>query len=279
MKTCVIDTGGGLRGIFGAGVLDRCMKDGVVFDLCIGVSAGSANIAAYTAGQQGRNYAFYCDYSFRKEYMSAGNLMKTGSYIGLDYIYRTLSNEDGENPLDYDAISAYPGELKIVATRADSGNACYFGKEDMKRNDYGIICASCAIPAVCRPYTLSGTEYFDGGVADPVPLEYALSLGAEKTVLILTRPLDFVMSDRLETVAGRLLSLRYPEMCAALKKRKILYEEGVKLAKELEKEGKCLIIAPDDCCGVETLTRDKERLDRLYRMGFDKSAKITSYLC
>ena len=44
MKTGVIDVGGGLRGIYGAGVFDRCMEEGVSFDCCIGVSAGAANI-------------------------------------------------------------------------------------------------------------------------------------------------------------------------------------------------------------------------------------------
>lgn len=32
MKTGIIDVGGGLRGIYGAGVLDRCMEEGVQFD-------------------------------------------------------------------------------------------------------------------------------------------------------------------------------------------------------------------------------------------------------
>lgn len=73
MKTGIIDAGGGLRGIYGAGVLDRCMEEGVQFDCCIGVSAGSANMCSYVAGQHGRNKPFYQDYSFRKEYMSVGN--------------------------------------------------------------------------------------------------------------------------------------------------------------------------------------------------------------
>ena len=42
MKYGVIDVGGGLRGIYGAGVLDRCLEEDLRFDLCIGVSAGSA---------------------------------------------------------------------------------------------------------------------------------------------------------------------------------------------------------------------------------------------
>ena len=41
MKTCVIDCGGGLRDIYGAGVFDCCLDNGIAFDMCIGISAGS----------------------------------------------------------------------------------------------------------------------------------------------------------------------------------------------------------------------------------------------
>ena len=98
MVTGIIDVGGGLRGIYAAGILDYCMMHSIQFDCCIGVSAGSANMAAYLAGQQGRNYRYYQEYSFRKEYMGMGNLLHTGSYINLDYFYGTLSNAGGESP-------------------------------------------------------------------------------------------------------------------------------------------------------------------------------------
>ena len=38
MKTGIVDVGGGLRGIYAAGVLDYCMDQGIHFDLGIGVS-------------------------------------------------------------------------------------------------------------------------------------------------------------------------------------------------------------------------------------------------
>lgn len=63
------------------GALDRCMEEGVQFDCCIGVSAGSANMCSYVAGQHGRNKPFYQDYSFRKEYMSVGNLVHKHAYL------------------------------------------------------------------------------------------------------------------------------------------------------------------------------------------------------
>lgn len=52
MKLGVIDVGGGLRGVYAAGVFDYCLNEGFQFDLGIGVSAGSANIASYIAGQK-----------------------------------------------------------------------------------------------------------------------------------------------------------------------------------------------------------------------------------
>lgn len=49
--TGVIDVGGGLRGIYGAGIFDRCLKEQIQFDYCAGVSAGSTNVASYLGGQ------------------------------------------------------------------------------------------------------------------------------------------------------------------------------------------------------------------------------------
>ena len=62
MKTGLIDVGGGLRGVYAAGVLDRCLDEGVRFDYGIGISAGSANLASFLAGQRGRNLRFFRDY-------------------------------------------------------------------------------------------------------------------------------------------------------------------------------------------------------------------------
>ena len=108
MKTGVVDVGGGLRGIYAAGVFDYCLDRGIQFDYCIGVSAGSANVSSYLAGQKGRNYRFYYQYSFRKRYMGLKDFILKGSYIDLDYIYGTLSNADGEDPLDFQALHNNP---------------------------------------------------------------------------------------------------------------------------------------------------------------------------
>ena len=86
MRTAVVDVGGGLRGVYATGVLDRCLEEGVRFDAGVGVSAGSANIASYLAGQKGRNYQFYAEYSSRKEYTWRGTALWESGACGFDAV-------------------------------------------------------------------------------------------------------------------------------------------------------------------------------------------------
>ena len=173
----IIDVGGGLRDIYGAGVFDRLLDDGVHLDYCIGVSAGSANVASYMAGQRGRNHRFYIDYSKRKEYMSVSNFIRKGSYIDLEYIYGTLSNSDGEDPLDYEAIASNNGQMVVVATNVKTGNIEYFDKSHISQDNYRVLMASSAIPGACRPKMVGERLCADGGVGEPIPIERAFSDG------------------------------------------------------------------------------------------------------
>ena len=67
--TGIVDVGGGMRGVFSAGIYDRFIEEGINFDLCIGVSAGSANLISYAAGHHDRVKRFYVNYAQRKQYM------------------------------------------------------------------------------------------------------------------------------------------------------------------------------------------------------------------
>ena len=76
MKTGIIDVGGGFRGIYACGVLDYCLEQNIRFDIGIGISAGSANLASFIAGQRRRNFTFYTEYGLRKQYASVGNFIR-----------------------------------------------------------------------------------------------------------------------------------------------------------------------------------------------------------
>lgn len=278
MKTGIVDVGGGLRGAYAAGVFDRCLDMDVHFDAGIGVSAGSANILAYTAGQRGRNYPFYVEYPFRKEYMSFENFLRKRSYLDLDYIYGTLSNSGGENPLDFPAIMASSAELCVVACDAETGEAKYFGKDDIRQDDYSILKASSAIPFVCHPYEVKGRFYYDGALGDPVPIKRAFQMGCDRVVLILSKPRDMIRLPGKDPFFAKRIEKRYPQAAEQLRLRARRYNDGVDLAKIYEARGQVLIVSPDDTCGVDTLTRDKGALQRLYEKGYQDGGAIAAFL-
>ena len=274
MKLGIIDVGGGLRGIYGAGVLDRCMEEGIRFDCCIGVSAGSANMCSYVAGQQGRNKPFYQDYSFRKEYMSVGNLVRKHSYLDLEYVYGALSNAGGENPLNYPALAASPAELVIVAADARTGRPVYFTKDDIRQDDYRTLMASCCIPVIDRPYRIDGVPYYDGGLADPVPLEKALAMGCDRVAVILTKPIAPEQTGSRDKKLAKLLRHRYPAAARGLALRAERYNKTVRQALKLEQAGKACVIAPNSTEGMATLTKDKASLEKMYQKGWQDAEKL-----
>ena len=278
MKTGVIDVGGGMRGIYAAGVLDFCMDRGIRFDLGIGISAGSANLTSFAAGQRGRNIRFYTEYSFRKQYMGVGNFLTKKSFIDLDYVYGTLSNSDGENPLDYAALRANPMELYIVATNAETGKATYFTKEDIHQDQYDVLKASSAIPTVCRPYLVQGVPYYDGALGDPVPIAKAFQFGCDQVVLILTKPERTLRTPEKDERLAAGIRKRYPLAAEQFCLRAQHYNEGVRLAQQYAEQGNVLIIAPDDTCGVDTLKRSKDSLRRLYEKGYQDAKKIDAFI-
>lgn len=277
MKTAVLDAGGGLRGIYGAGVLDYCLDHGIYFDLALGVSAGAANLSSYTARQKGRNFSFYKDYCMRPEYMSLHNKVQTGNYVNLDYIYQELSNKGKENPLDFPALKKSSTDFYAVCTNALTGQPVYFSRKDMGQDHYEPISASCSIPVINKPYYVKNIPFFDGAISDPIPMDKAFSLGADKVVIILTKPKDLVRKPYKDRTLAALMN-SYPKAAEGLRHRVDRYNETVARARELEQEGKVLIVAPDDTCGVDTLTRDRDALHSLYLKGYLDGQKIEEFL-
>ena len=279
MKIGIVDVGGGMRGIYAAGVLDYCLDKGISFDLGIGVSAGSANLASFSARQRGRNFRFYTEYALRKQYMSMANFLRRKSYIDLDYVYGgTLSNSGGENPLDYPAIRDNPMELLVVAADALTGQAKYFDKRELSQDNYDILKASSAIPFVCQPYVIQGVPYYDGALGDPVPVEKAFQLGCDRVIVLLTKPENELRNSKQDEKFAARIRRKYPLAAEKLCLRAQHYNEGVALAQEYAKQGKALIVAPSDTCGVSTLSRKRNDLIRLYYKGYSDGKRIENFL-
>ena len=165
-----------------------------------------------------------------------------------------------------------------MASNALTGEVKYFDKTDMKQDDYSILKASSAIPFVCHPYKVDGTPYYDGALGDPVPVERAFQMGCDKVVVILSRPKDLLRLPGKDIPFAKRIQKKYPLAAQCLEHRAGRYNIGVAQAKQYEEQGKLLLVAPDNTCGVTTLEREPGNLARLYEKGYQDGHKIVSFI-
>lgn len=267
MKTGVIAEGGGMKCAFTSGVLDVFIDNDTKFDYTMGVSAGAACIASYLGGQKGRNRRFFVDHIDEPGYFGVKSFLKTGDLFGLDYIYSDLTNEDGGDPLDFDKLMDNPAEFVFPATDAQTGKPYFFSKEDLVRNDYKAIKATCALPAVCKPIEIGGHKYFDGGVSDSIPYRRAFEDGCDRLVIIMTKPYDYKMQPQKHRFAYTYILHRYPRIIWRLNNRADVYNDRYAKIKQLAKTGRILLINPSDAIKLDTYTMDKKVNQKLYEEG------------
>lgn len=267
MKTGLVVEGGGMKCAYSAGILDRFLDDGITFDECIGVSAGAANLVSYAAGQRGRNLRFYVGHAQDPRYMGMRHFLTKGSFFNYPYIFGELSGSSGADPLDYAALLENPAAVYLTATDAVTGDARYFEKSEMAQDDYRILMAGGSIPALCPPVEIAGRMYYDGGLADPVPLQKAFDDGCDKVVVLLENPRTFVRQQQKMAFAYHFLLRKYPKMIEMIDNRHLRYQETLSRVYEQEREGRVFIFAPPENTGVSTTTKDPDLLQKLYRIG------------
>ncbi len=272
--TGIVDVGGGIRGVFSSGIYDAFLDKGFRPDYCLGVSAGAANLITYLASQRGRTLTFYHEYFMRKDLLGVENFIRNGSFLNLDYLYSTLSNEGGENPLDFDSAIASDSVFKLVITRAKDGKACYIDKSQFVKNDYVYLKATCCLPLVCKPVNINGEDYYDGGLADPIPYKKAFEDGCDRVIVVLTKPRKDYLVPMEHLPILRKFSRRYPEV---LRLVETLHRRNARTLEELEileKEGKVIIAEPETCFGMKTLTKDTDAVLKMYYQGYEEGNKI-----
>lgn len=274
MKTGLVVEGGGMKCAYSAGVLDVFLDEGLTFDYCIGVSAGAANSASFLAGQRERNMRYYTQHVSDPKYISFGNFLRTGSLFGLQYIYGDLSNEGGKDPLDYDAYHNNPTETYLAATDAMTGEARYFNKNEISRNSYQPIMASCALPVGCRPVSYEGHVYYDGGISDSIPAAHALAHGCDRLVILFSKPQGYRMKPQggrgVYTIA---LKRKYPKIVAALNRRHEMYNKEMELVDTLVAQKKAKTFSPSAGIKIGTYTKDPAVMQQLYQNGLEDGRK------
>lgn len=263
MKTGLVIEGGGVRGIYAAGVLDQLMETKLSFDGVIGVSAGAIHGCSYLSGQKGRSIRYYKKYCADPRFMGFGSWLKTGDIVGADFCYRELP--DKLDPYDHAAFLANPTPFYVTCSNVDTGRPEYIRMTDMKTQiDY--LRASASLPYFSRMVEIDGKRYLDGGATDSIPVEAFMAMGYERNVVILTQHSGYRKSAEMGPLPG-LVYRRCPAFAQALKTRHIRYNQALERIAQLEKEGKVFIIRPHAPLDIGRMEKNPERVQQAYDMG------------
>ncbi len=259
--------GGTFRPIFSCGVMDALLELDICFPYVIGVSAGIADGVSYVSKQKGRNLEIITNYRHDKRYLGMRNYLTERSMFGLKFIYETIPNE--LIPFDYDTYFSNPAKVRVGVTDAKTGKPEYL---DGKKIDEKctMLKATCALPLAFPAIKLNGKDYYDGGICDPIPVRQAEKEGCDKLLIVLTRPESYRKTpSKANKLAARVLRKRYPNLTGPLLNRHEVYNEQLEYCAELERQGRAVILRPNDEVRIDSFEKDMDKIRRIYKFGHD----------
>ena len=270
-KIGLILEGGGMRGIYTAGVLDFFIEKNIEVDITIGVSAGSCHASSYLSKQYKRAYNASVDYINDKRYLSFSNLIKTGSIFGMDFMFNKIPNE--LNIYDYDTFAKSKSKFVVVATNCETGSPEYFELKDLKK-EIIYMQASCSIPMFANIVEIDNFKLVDGGVSDSVPIEYSLNQGYKKNIVVLTRDITYKKNKQKFLPILNRKYKKYPNLVKAIENRHLNYNKSLNLVNQLEKDGDVLVIRPKKPVNVSQIEKNAKKLTALYEEGYDDAKEL-----
>lgn len=263
--------GGGMRGVYTAGVLDYFMEKNLYFDDCYGVSAGACHISSYVSKQIGRSIKVTLDYINDKRYCSVNSLIKTGDMFGVEMLYDLIPNK--LELYDYDTFNKFKGNFYSVVTNCKTGKAEYIKIKDMKK-DIIAVRASSSLPLLSRIVEINGKEYLDGGITDSIPIKKSIKDGHKKNVVILTRDKTYRKSKPKFLSLLKFKYKKYPNLVKAIENRYKIYNETLDFLEEEKAKNKVFIIQPKLPVKISRIEKDKDKLKALYDQGYEDAKEL-----
>lgn len=278
MKIGLVLEGGGMRGLYTAGVIDCFIDNGIGADVICGTSAGVTFGINLPSRQKGRVLRYNTALAGDRRYISLRSLLTTGNIVNKDFAYDLLPNV--LDPFDYDAFKASGTDFFATVTNTLTGEAEYLKIVDCL-SDMDIIRASASLPFLSRKVVIDGVPYLDGGISDNIPLDKCLAEGCDKVIVVLTHPAGYVKTESLYMLS-RLLYPRDKALQRAFATRNSRYNARLAQIEELERQGKVLALRPSREIAVGRLEKDPDKLRQLHALGLtdtlSRLPEINSYL-
>ena len=265
MKVGLVLEGGGMRGLYTAGVIDIMLDHDFEPDVVCGTSAGVTFGVNLLSKQRGRVLRYNKRFVGDRRYISLHSWLTTGNMINKDFAYGLLPRE--LDPFDDETFMVSKAAFYATITNMETGEAEYV-RLHSTWDQMDVIRASASLPIVSRPVEWQGQKYLDGGLADNIPLDKCLELGCDKVIIVLTRPLGYVRKENL-TAITRLCYPRYRNLHRTIEQRNDNYNRRIKQIEELEHEGKVFVLRPSEEITISRLEKDPARLEQVYNLGLN----------
>lgn len=257
--------GGGMRGVYTAGILEYFMEKNLYFPYVIGVSAGACMAASYLSRQPGRNKKVNIDFVGDPRYLSYRNFWKKRQMFDMDFLFDEIPNK--LVPYDYESFLNRTEQFVVVTTDCLTGEPVYYNMDQHGEDMLQLIRASSSLPFVAPSVAYQDKMLLDGGIIDPIPLKKAQKDGFEKNVVILTKPVGY------KKKASRFSSLfkykQFPIISERLQTRYKLYNETLDYVDSEKESGSTFVFQPSQPLPVGRMERKKERLQALYELGYE----------
>lgn len=263
-KSGLVLEGGGMRGLFSAGVTDVLMESGIEFGCMVGVSAGAAFGCNYKSRQAGRAIRYNVRFCRDRRYCSLWSLITTGNLFG-SFCYHEIP--DRYDIFDCEAFNANPMGMYVVCTDVDTGQAVYHRCDEATHTTYDWIRASASMPLASKIVHLGGLRLLDGGVADSIPLAFMEGNGYGRNVVVLTQPEGFVKRPSGIQPLLDVWMRRHPRFVEAMRRRPAMYNAELALVAERERQGRAFVIRPAAKLPINHISHSPEMLMRTYELG------------
>lgn len=263
--------GGGMRGVYTAGILEYFMEQDLYFPYVVGVSAGACMAASYLSRQMGRNRTVNIDYVNHPNYLSFRNFVQHKQLFGMDFIFDEIPNK--HVPYDYDTFYQSKEEFVVGTTDCETGEPIYFKKEEYGNDMLKVIRASSSLPFVAPIIEFKGKKLLDGGITDPIPLIKAQQDGNSKNVVILTRNRGYLKKKSNMTWVVKRAFKQYPNLVKAMETRYKRYNDTLAYLDQEERAGRIFVISPTEPLEVGRVEKNPVKLTNLYELGLKDASE------
>ncbi|WP_239003971.1 patatin-like phospholipase family protein [Nocardia panacis] len=191
-RLALVIEGGGSRGVYSSGMVQALEELGLagIFDAVYGTSAGAINGAWLLCGRATPGMRSWTDPAIMRRAVDPLRLLRGRPAFDLRYLVHQVY--DGIEPMDFPAILANTTTFHPIATDVRTGLAVDLHRHIVdKRTLMRALRASAGLPILAGPpVALGDSEYFDGGLAETVPIRTAVRDGTTHALVLRTRRTD-----------------------------------------------------------------------------------------